>query len=199
MSDTGHLLNNRILNDIGVPSQPSSQLVNGSGPSTKMLEMWTNPIDVISGRANLIMTQRTTGWFFSSMRSSTQTTRQDSRFMTRDVQTRLVERFNKRTGNNETGLSRHLSIIARISSRIIHQCVRSLCVRRLHQEGGQEVSHDPNDQTTRPVLSNRQRSLDKVCRRDLIKGVLSFQGTARCLDRQLVRPTSIFWAATYCK
>ena len=49
-----------------------------------MREMGTEPIDVIGGRANLIVTKRAMGRFFSSMSRRTQTTRQDSRFMTRD-------------------------------------------------------------------------------------------------------------------
>jgi len=36
------------------------------GPLTKMLEMGTEPIDVIGGRANLFVTKRAMGKFFSS-------------------------------------------------------------------------------------------------------------------------------------
>ena len=93
-------------------------------------------------------------------------------------------------------LREHLS---QFSRRSIRQCVRRLCARRVHHKGGHEVSHDPKDQVTRPELSNRQRSLDKVVRRDLIRGVLSFQGTLWCFDRHLVRATSKFWATTNCK
>jgi len=78
-----------------------------------MLEMGTEPIDVIGGRANLIVTQRAMGRVFRSVSRCTQTTRQDSRFMTRDVLRRLMERFDERRGNNETGLSCNLRIIAR--------------------------------------------------------------------------------------
>ena len=179
------------MDTIGVPTDPSNHIINGTGPLTKMLEMGTEPIDVIGGWADLIVTQRAMGRFFSSVSRCTQTTRQDSRFMTGDVLRRLMDRFDERRGNNETRLSCHLHL-SQFSRRSIRQCVRRLCARRVHHKGGQDVSHDTKDQVTRPELSNRQRSLDKVVRRDLIRGVLSFQGTLWCFDRHLVKATSKF-------
>ena len=61
------------------------------------------------------------------------------------------------------------------------------------------LHHDPNDHVTRPVLSKRSWNLDNVWRRDLIRGVLSFQGTSWWHDRHLVRAKSKFWVATNCK
>ena len=54
------------MDTIGVPTDPSNHIINGMGPLTKMLEMGTEPIDVIGGRANLFVTKRAMGKFFSS-------------------------------------------------------------------------------------------------------------------------------------
>ena len=144
MSDTCHLLDNRILDTIGVPPDPSNQIINGTGPLTEMLEMGTKPIDVIGGRANLIVTKRAMGRFFRSVSRCTQTTRQDSRFMTRDVLRRLMDGFDERRGNNETRLSCHLRIIARTFKPILetqHTPMRAkvVCKTRAPQRGTRSI------------------------------------------------------------
>ena len=124
------------MDTIGVPTDPSNHIINGTGPLTKMLEMGTEPIDVIGGWADLIVTQRAMG--------STQTTRQDSRFMTRDVLRRLMDRFDERRGNNETRLSCHLRIIARTLEPILetqHSPMRAkiVCKTSAPQRGTRRI------------------------------------------------------------
>ena len=142
------------MDTIGVPTDPSNHIINGTGPLTKMLEMGTEPIDVIGGWADLIVTQRAMGRFFCSVSRCTQTTRQDSRFMTRDVLRRLRDRFDERRGNNETRLLCHLRIIARTFESILetqHSPMRAkiVCKTSAPQRGTRRIPRPqgPSDPT----------------------------------------------------